>query len=464
MPTMYLLNTSTLKLERFPGESTKPKYAILSHRWGRSDEEASFQDLGNGNYMHKRGWKKIASACGAARAQGHGYLWADTCCINKVPENNPEQTDALNSMFEWYGAAEVCYAYLEDVEDVNDEDLLRKSQWFERGWTLQELLAPQELIFCSRDWNISVDRFDIPGVISSITGILGGYSSFYATDDDQYTLDDVMSWAARRKTTKPEDAAYSLIGLLKLRGSLKISYGEGGARALVRLQEKLMEGGTHADDLTIFDWTSDADESVPHRSMFATSPKAFVENERSIFIRIRSDIFKKCKTLLEIRDDDSGGEESDEEDESDEREYDSVRVAENGLYMFMWLMELKLPCEQVGNAVYELDLGSAVITDECGVKKTGNVRIFVSEKNGTYYEAFNLIPSFRRRAGLRFFIAFMADFMETEDGIVGILLVSGENEQEKHRVIMNRRIGITRGSSSGHVIFSNLERTDFVVA
>jgi Heterokaryon incompatibility protein (HET) len=170
MPTMYLLDTSTLRLKRFPGESRKPKYAILSHRWGKPDDEVSFQDVGNGNHLYKLGWKKVRSACGVARAQGHKYLWADTCCINKVPPNNQEQIDAINSMYDWYAASQVCYAYLEDVVDVSDEDSLKKSQWFKRGWTLQEMLATETLIFFSQDWKSSVDRFDIPGIMKTISG------------------------------------------------------------------------------------------------------------------------------------------------------------------------------------------------------------------------------------------------------------------------------------------------------
>jgi Heterokaryon incompatibility protein (HET) len=523
MPTMYLLDTSTLRLECFPGSSTKPKYAILSHRWGRNDEEASFQDVRNGNHLHKRGWKKIESACGVARAQGHQYLWADTCCINKVPENNPEQTDAINSMYEWYGASEVCYAYLEDVVDVNDEDLLKESQWFKRGWTLQELLAPEELIFFSQDWKISVDRFQIPGILGSAAGIEGGHASFWFIDDGTYTIDEVMSWASRRETTVPEDAAYSLIGMFKLKSSLAISYGEGGARAFVRLQELLMQGGSHTDDMTIFDWTSDANESVPRRSMFATSPKAFGENDRSIVMRIRSDIIEKCKTLMGARDLDLEDEESSEEDEpenseedepesseedepesseedepesseEDERSkedepegsggamdsvlaaekgepegsggaMDSVLVAQDGLHMSVWLLELKTPCEEVGNASYEVDLGSVIVTDEYGVKKKrGNARIFVSEKNGTYYETFNLVPSFRRPGGLRFYIMLTVRLVreDNSDEIQGILLVSCENELEKHRVIMNRRIGVAHGSSNGR--FSNPALTNIIIA
>ena len=462
MPTMYLLNTDTLRLECFPGETTKPKYAILSHRWGNDEDEASFQDVGNGIHLHKQGWKKIASACGIARVQGHKYLWADTCCINKVPLNNKEQTDAINSMYTWYGASEVCYAYLEDVVDVNDEELLKKSQWFERGWTLQEMLAPEELIFFSQNWTISVDRFDIPGIMSTVAGVVGGHASFWFLDDGTYTISEVMSWASRRKTTKPEDAAYSLIGLFKLQHSMDISYGEGGARAFVRLQEQLMQGGSHTDDMTIFDWTSDSQESVPRRSMFATSPKAFEEHDRSIFIRVHSDIIEKCKTLMgtnrakEGSEEEEGSEEKGSEEEGSEEggspgsesegAMSNILVTEDGVHMSVWLLELKTACEMVGAASYKVDLGSAITTDEFGERKTSSVKMIVSEKNGTYYEAFDVVPSFRNPGRLRFFIMLVEHLVSGDDQIRGILLVSRENEVEKHRVIMNRIIGVARGS------------------
>jgi hypothetical protein len=118
----------------------------------------------------------------------------------------------------------------------------------------------------------------------------------------------------------------------------------------------------------------------------------------------------------------------------------------------------------VGNTSYEVDLGSVIMTDEYK-EEIRNVKICVSEKNGTYYEAFDIVPSepLRRMGKLNFYVA----LMECEDDrIWGILLVSRQNELEKHRVIMNKRIGITAASGSSNGIFSNPETrlTDIVVA
>jgi len=45
-----------------------------------------------------------------------------------------------------------------------------------------------------------------------------------------------------------------------------------------------MKQESYSSDMTIFNWTSDVDESVPRRSMFATSPQAFEKHNRLEFL------------------------------------------------------------------------------------------------------------------------------------------------------------------------------------
>lgn len=53
-------------------------------------------------------------------------------------------------MFQWYARADVCCAFLMDVtaeEDHGAQDSrFRRSYWFTRGWTLQELIAPARVV------------------------------------------------------------------------------------------------------------------------------------------------------------------------------------------------------------------------------------------------------------------------------------------------------------------------------
>ena len=62
-------------------------------------------------------------------------------------------------MYKWYQRAKECYAYLNDVHsqgtvaawtEVRSE--FQGSIWFTRGWTLQELIAPSEVLFYNKRW------------------------------------------------------------------------------------------------------------------------------------------------------------------------------------------------------------------------------------------------------------------------------------------------------------------------
>jgi hypothetical protein len=127
---MRLINTTTRELEEFIGRNL-PKYAILSHTW--EEEEVSYQDYMNGKHLgsHMRGFVKIDMTCKLAVRDGFQYAWIDTCCIDK--RSSAELTEAINSMFRWYERAEVCYAFLSDLEDgLEGEDMeaaLRKCRW-----------------------------------------------------------------------------------------------------------------------------------------------------------------------------------------------------------------------------------------------------------------------------------------------------------------------------------------------
>jgi hypothetical protein len=244
---MRLINTATLQLEEFFAE-TAPPYAILSHTWGA--DEVIFKDLTAGNYAYqtKLGWRKIVESSRCASQNGWQYIWIDTCCIDK--SDNSELSEAINSMFRWYEGAQVCYAYLSDVPPVHSildhpwKWSFRSSRWFRRGWTLQELLAPTFLEFLDAEWNLIGSREEWAAEIELATGIEGKQLANF----DQCCLATKLSWAANRETTRIEDRAYSLLGLLGV--NMPLIYGE-GERAFTRLQHELMRS---SNDESIFSW------------------------------------------------------------------------------------------------------------------------------------------------------------------------------------------------------------------
>jgi hypothetical protein len=168
MALMRCMNTATFELHTSTQIDFKEQgYAILSHRWG--SDEILFSQIGNfaqemRDTKDRHGLPKldkILGACITARKQGLQWMWIDNCCINK--SDSSELSESINSMFKWYSDAVVCLTYLSDVRKSSgttvDSEVFRSfetgeiSLWFTRGWTLQELLAPGELLFYDTDWN-----------------------------------------------------------------------------------------------------------------------------------------------------------------------------------------------------------------------------------------------------------------------------------------------------------------------
>ncbi|KAF9072367.1 heterokaryon incompatibility protein-domain-containing protein, partial [Rhodocollybia butyracea] len=246
---MRLLTTSNPKVVNFTSEQEIPPYAILSHVW--DDAEVSFQQMQNLSSIKpdQKGYIKIVRACELARSDDYEYLWIDTCCIDKT--SSAELAEAINSMYEYYRKAEVCYAYLADVPPgPSFETAFRDSKWFTRGWTLQELLAPRAVTFLANDWNDIGTKATLREIITVITGIPSRIL-LMNVPVTEISVAQRMSWAARRKTTRVEDRAYSLMGLFGV--FLPTIYGE-GKHAFTTLQEEILKV---SDNQTIFAWTSD---------------------------------------------------------------------------------------------------------------------------------------------------------------------------------------------------------------
>lgn len=272
---MRLLNANNLQIEDFIGDGVPP-YAILSHRW--TTDEVTFQDWRDiQGASLKSGFAKIQGTCAQALRDGLEYVWIDTICIDK--SSSAELSEAINSMFGWYQQAVLCYVYLLDVPDVAAQldkdgrlatgDPFCRSQWFTRGWTLQELLAPSAVVFFSTHWKRLGTKTELKVPLSQITGV----SADYLTGAEPIWAASVakrMSWMAKRVTARVEDLAYSMLGIFDI--NMPLIYGE-GTRAFLRLQEEIL-GCT--DDQTIFCWewnTAYIDDSWA--SILAPSPAVF---------------------------------------------------------------------------------------------------------------------------------------------------------------------------------------------
>ncbi len=225
-----------------------PQYAILSHTWG--PEEVTFRDLVKGTGRDKVGYKKLEFCAEQAKRDGLEYFWVDTCCIDKA--NNTELTTAINSMFRWYQQAARCYVYLSDLSTAGStcsqqpglalEPAFRSHRWFTRGWTLQELLAPQSVEFFTPDGRRLGDKRSLEQQIHEITGI--AIPALRANDLSQFDVEERFRWAEKRQTTLEEDSAYCLLGIFGI--FMPLLYGEGRTNAVRRLKGEIA-GTTNRD-------------------------------------------------------------------------------------------------------------------------------------------------------------------------------------------------------------------------
>ncbi|CAH0035109.1 unnamed protein product [Clonostachys rhizophaga] len=282
---MRLLDAETYLLKDSHDHLQAEPYAILSHTW--TDHEITFKDLAtNGSQEKLRADVKISGCCKKASAHGLNYVWIDTICIDK--SSSAELSEAINSMYEWYSGAAVCYAYLLDVSSSDPnvrESELRRSRWFTRAWTLQELLAPREVVFYDSSWRrIGRKVKSRPGEdfhlkpFDQLLGDISGISTNYLVASASIERAEVamkMRWAARRQATRREDVAYSLMGIFGV--NMAMLYGEGD-KAFTRLQEQII---ANSDDETIFAWSHLPNGRHSH-SLLAESPADF-ENSMNVY-------------------------------------------------------------------------------------------------------------------------------------------------------------------------------------
>ncbi|GAB1207955.1 hypothetical protein APSETT445_006692 [Aspergillus pseudonomiae] len=139
------------------------------------------------------------------------------------------------------------------------------------GWTLQELIAPREMIFYDGNWKRLGDKASLGTRISQCTRI--PESILLGEQDlDTFSIAQRMSWAAERQTSRVEDRAYCLMGLFGV--NMPLIYGEREA-AFIRLQEEILR---ISEDHSLFAWKS----SDTRAGLLATSPAAFIDSHNIV--------------------------------------------------------------------------------------------------------------------------------------------------------------------------------------
>ncbi|KAE8440657.1 hypothetical protein EG329_006836 [Mollisiaceae sp. DMI_Dod_QoI] len=124
------------------------------------------------------------------------------------------------------------YAYLSDVSTRSSgwESAFRKSRWFTRGWTLQELIAPRSVEFFSKEATRLGDKSTLEQQVHEVTGV--PISALRGEPLSSFSVDE-----SKRETKREENKAYSLWGLFGI--YMSPYYGEGATESFKRLRNKI---------------------------------------------------------------------------------------------------------------------------------------------------------------------------------------------------------------------------------
>ena len=255
-------------------------YVVISHVW--EEPEVDYNDMASFEALSaSSAWEKAASAAkleGACRKvldYFHGsvaYLWLDTVCINKT--DPLELSTSINSMYQWYKRAKICFVYLYDYPSQKVTDFTQ-SRWFTRGWTLQELVAPEKVLFFDRNWRAIGHKETLQVPLTRRTHISKSFL-LHIDNIGRASISERMSWFSGRETSVPEDVAYCLLGLFGV--NMPLLYGEGRERAFRRLQEEIMR---YSDDHSIFAWSSGT-ATGSSSGLLAPSPDYFRETGKYV--------------------------------------------------------------------------------------------------------------------------------------------------------------------------------------
>lgn len=257
------------------------RYAILSHTWIRNEiGEVEYKDWQT-RTSKGAGYEKLRMFCDvAARQHGVTYAWMDSVCINK--ESSSELDESIRSMYQWYRDSHICLTFLSDTTSIAN---MRHDDWFRRGWTLQELLAPPRLKFHDKNWNPLTSagndksNSEVKDAIEAATHItshelISFTSGYEQLSDNIIPISRRMLWAANREVTRGEDTAYSLMGIFGV--SLSIAYGEGAERAFFRLVKKILNSVAEVWDIFNCAGPLQSDCHSYHSRVIPSSPRNYL--------------------------------------------------------------------------------------------------------------------------------------------------------------------------------------------
>ncbi|KAK2617032.1 hypothetical protein QQS21_000126 [Conoideocrella luteorostrata] len=254
-------------------DSDIPPYAVLSYTCHAQLSPPSPSQ--NANATNRSGrlsptHQRLIEACEKAERRGIAHLWVFSLCVDV--SSSADLDEAVNGSLRRLRRSSVCIVQLDDLSATGqpfDESLWRRSQYWSRAWTLQELILPPNVEFFDEKWNHRGSRTS-PEILPLLCRITRVPTSVLrdSTALSHVSLAVRISWSAHRVASREEDTAYSLAAITGV--TLPVRYGEGAERAFLRLQREILQD---TRDGSLLAWRSSSDQHV--RGLLARSPSEF---------------------------------------------------------------------------------------------------------------------------------------------------------------------------------------------
>ncbi|KIY48319.1 hypothetical protein FISHEDRAFT_43661, partial [Fistulina hepatica ATCC 64428] len=152
--------------DKFP----QVRYAALSYVWhglpATSDKEETWITVEGANHADPIGVKVLRHACKTAFDHGCTHLWMDRLCI--LQTNREDKDWQIEHMFKVYASCALCIVLAAGTQRLGA--LHEDTTWINRGWTLQEVVAPRRSrVFVLFSWCLGNGR--------AVTGAIQPYQA-----------------------------------------------------------------------------------------------------------------------------------------------------------------------------------------------------------------------------------------------------------------------------------------------
>ena len=114
----------------------------------------------------------LRHACAASMARDNPYLWLDRLCI--IQNNRQDKDWQIKHMYNVYKSCRLCIVVAGGVQRLVRLD--EETSWIHRSWTLQEVLAPPEVIVLF-DWKLGSGECLIGGKFLNIDEVIPNESA-----------------------------------------------------------------------------------------------------------------------------------------------------------------------------------------------------------------------------------------------------------------------------------------------